>query len=64
MNPTQRQLERLVAQHGMRLILDRLGDIAEAYARRDEALPWDEEIGDLDAEDARTVAANLRTEMF
>ncbi len=59
-----RQLERLVAQHGMRLILDTLGDIAEGYAKRDEALPWDAEIGDLDAEDAHTVAANLRAEML
>ncbi len=59
-----RQLEHLVEKHGMRELLDTLADIAEGYAKRDEALPWDEEIGDLDAEDARTVAANLRTEMF
>jgi hypothetical protein len=65
MNRTQRQqLERLVEKHGMRELLDALAEIADAYAERGESLPWDCEIGRLDADEARTVAANLRAEMF
>ena len=59
-----RQLECLVQKHGMRELLDGLAEIAEAYVNRDEALPWDAEIGGLEADETQTVAANLRAEMF